>query len=127
MGWVAGLEAAPNVKQRAVVLVVVRVDVGRTSVVLDVIPVVQVSVIIKLLLSLDLLDVATVAHDLPALRVILHERLAQARIEISTGELDVVGRLELAVLEAASVVLAEVDVIRVACECECGVGSHLVC
>jgi len=126
LGWVAGLEAAPNVEQRAVVLEVVRVDIGSTSVMLHVIPVVQVSVVVKLLLSLDLLDAAAVAHGLPALRVVLHERLAQARIEISTGELDVVGRLELAVLEAASVVLAKVGVIRVACECECGVG-HLVC
>ena len=95
---------------------------------LHVIPVVQVSVVVKLLLSLDLLDAAAVTHDLPALRVVLHERLAVTRVRLQTvWHHHMVGRLELAVLEAASVVLAKVGVIWVACECECGVGSHLVC
>jgi hypothetical protein len=121
------LEAAANIEQRAIVLVVVRVDVGCTSIVLHILPVLEVSLLVELNVGLDPLDVAAVADNLPTLCIVLHERLTMAGVGLETiGHRHVVGGLELALLEAACIVLAEVGVIRVACECECGIGRHSV-
>ena len=125
--FVCKLEAAADVEQRTIVLVVVCVDVGCTSVVLHVFPVVKVGLLVKILVGLDLLDASASLDHMPSLRVVLHERLAQAGVEVSTGELDVVGGLKLALLQAHCVVLAELGVVRVAVECESSVGSHFSC
>jgi len=78
------------------VLVVVRVDVGITTIVLYIIPVADISLLLKLLLSLDTLPAAAAVYCLPTLRVVLHERIADTWVQLTARQLDVVGGLLLA-------------------------------
>jgi len=81
------------------VLIVVCVDVGITTIVLYIIPVADISLLLKLLLSLDTLPAAAAVYCLPTLRVVFHERIAEAWVQLTTRELNVVGGLLLALLK----------------------------
>jgi hypothetical protein len=65
--------------------------------VLHIVPVIDISLLIKLTLRLDTLDAGSALYSLPALGIVLHERLADTGVEITAWKLNVVGRLELAV------------------------------
>jgi len=85
------------------VLIVVCVDVGITTIVLYIIPVADISLLLKLLLSLDTLPAAAAVYCLPTLRVVFHERIAEAWVQLTTRELNVVGGLLLALEKALRV------------------------
>jgi hypothetical protein len=91
------------------VLVVGRVDVGRGTVVFYILPVVDIGLLVELTLSLDTLDTGTALDNLPALHVIVHERLADTRVEVTSRKLDVVCRLELALAKT----VGEIEKLRI--------------
>ena len=122
------LEAGTDVEEGAIVLVVVDVRVGGPTVVLYVIPLVRVLLGIQLLVGHRALDTDAALNNLPTLRIVLHERLTVAGVEVATRKLYMVGRLGIALLEAECIVLAELLVDGVALECEDLVaGRHLDC
>jgi len=79
------------------------VSVGGSTVVLDILPVVEVRVLLKFIQGPNLLGAGLPLDELPALRVVVHQRIAHTGLEASQWKPHKVGGVLLALSECRSV------------------------
>ena len=87
------------------------VSIGSTTVVLNIVPVIEVSLLIKLLIGPDLLDMHLALDSGPSLGIVLHQRNRITVIGVSTRKACMICGMELTLLQSLDIHLAPLHLV----------------